>query len=318
MTNVSTPSLSLQHSVQTPSRTRSVIINGDDFGFSTGVNQAIADAHDRGILTSASLMVTGDAFAEAVAIAKARPALAVGLHLVLTCGRSALSPSTIPHLVDAEGNFSDAPNKTGWRYQFDRAARQELPLEIRAQLEKFCQTGLPLSHVDGHLHLHSHPVVLRHLVDLAEEFNIRYIRLPLEELSVTLNIDRTDWWTKLVQYTVFGGLRRYGEGLLNRNGIQYTDRVYGLLQSGRMSEAYLLELIPRIQADRVEIYSHPAIAIEGEPSNAPLGLGNTELEALLSDRVRDQFLRHGFTITNYHQSFNPTTTPEIASFSEEI
>jgi len=309
MTHVSTQSTNRADVPQPASRPRSVVINADDFGFSSGVNRAIAQAHDQGILTSTSLMVTGAAFEEAVEIAKARPSLGVGLHLVLTCGRSALPPSTIPHLVDADGNFSDEPNKTGWRYQFDRYARQELPLEIRAQLEKFRQTGLPLSHVDGHLHLHSHPVVLRHLVDLAEEFNIRYIRLPLEELGVTMAIDRTDWWTKLVWYTVFGGLRRYGEGLLSRKGIHYLDRVYGLLQSGRMTEDYLLELIPRIAAERVEIYSHPAIPLSGEPSNGSLGFGERELQALLSDRVRAQFTRYGFNLINYHHAFNPSGDP---------
>ncbi|HKB71821.1 MAG TPA: ChbG/HpnK family deacetylase, partial [Thermoanaerobaculia bacterium] len=60
-----------------------LVVTGDDFGFSRGANRAIAEAHDRGILTAASLMVTGAAADEAVAIARARPALAVGLHLVL-------------------------------------------------------------------------------------------------------------------------------------------------------------------------------------------------------------------------------------------
>jgi hopanoid biosynthesis associated protein HpnK len=280
---------------------RFVVINGDDFGFSSGVNRAIVEAHDRGVLTSTSLMVTGAAFEEAVELAKARPNLAVGLHLVLTCGRSALPPNQIPHLVDSQGYFSDQPNYTGWRYQFSRAARRELPLEIRAQLEKFRQTGLPLSHVDGHLHLHVHPVVLRHLADLADEFKIRFIRLPSEELTSTLKIDRSDLWTKLLWFTVYGGLRRYGEHVLKKKGIQYVDRVYGLLQSGRMTEDYLLNLIPKIQADRVEIYSHPAIAIAGEPSNGPLGLGFAELEALLSEQVRDRFLQNGFRLTNYRE-----------------
>jgi hopanoid biosynthesis associated protein HpnK len=275
------------------------VINGDDFGFSSGVNQAIVAAYDQGVLTSTSLMVSGAAFEEAVELAKARPGLAVGLHLVLTCGRSVLPPEQIPHLVDAQGNFSDEPNRTGWRYQFDRAARREIPLEIRAQLEKFRQTGLPLSHVDGHLHLHMHPVVLRHLVELAQEFNIRFIRLPSEELKITLAIDRSDLWTKLVWFSVFTGLCRYGKRLLQANAIQSTDRVYGLLQSGRMTEDYLLKLIPQIEANWVEIYSHPALAIAGEPSNGPLGLGFAELEALTSDRVRNQLMQNGFTLTNY-------------------
>jgi hopanoid biosynthesis associated protein HpnK len=277
-------------------RRRFVRINGDDFGFSTGVNRAIITAHETGILTSTSLMVTGDAVEEAVALAKSHPQLAVGLHLVLTCGRSQLPASQIPDLVDDRGYFPDQPHVAGLRYQFNSAARQQVLREIRAQLEAFRQTGLPLAHVDGHLHLHMHPVVLRQLVHLAAEFNIQSIRLPLEELSLNLAYDRSHLVTKLLWSVVFGRLRQYGERLLHSHGIQFADRVYGLLQTGAMTEDYWLDLIPRIREDWIEIYSHPAIALPGEPSNSPIGLGAAELEALLSDRVRQALRDRGFEL----------------------
>jgi hopanoid biosynthesis associated protein HpnK len=280
------------------SRRRFVVINGDDFGFSSGVNQGIIKAHEQGVLTSTSLMVTGEAFEEAVALAKVHPNLAVGLHLVLGCGKAVLPPHQIPHLVDSEGNFSSDSVNAGLRYQFSSAARRELRLEIRAQLEKFHQTGLQLSHVDGHLHMHVHPVVLRSLVEFADEFNIKVIRLPWEELKFTLNLNRRDLLNKLIWWGVFGGLRRYGESLLKSKGIQFCDRVYGLLQSGQMTEEYLLGLIPQIQADVVEIYSHPAIAIPGEPLNGPPGAGEVELAAWLSKQVREVLTAHGFELIN--------------------
>lgn len=279
---------------------RNAIINGDDFGFSKGVNRAIIKAHEQGILTSASLMVTGEAFDEAVALAHTHPNLAVGLHLVLVCGRSVLPHSQIPHLVDGAGIFPFSSLKTGLRYQFKELARQELRLEIRAQLEKFRASGLRLSHVDGHLHMHSHPVVLRILVDLAREFNIRVIRLPSEELKMTLGLDQNGLLTKLIWSSVFTGLRSYGERLLKSAGINFANRVYGLLESGHMTEAYLLGLIPQIQADLVEIYSHPAITLPGEPLNGPPGIGGAELDALLSDKVRDVLASSGFELTNYN------------------
>lgn len=279
---------------------RFIIINGDDFGFSSGVNRAIIEAHERGVLTSTSLMVTAQAFDEAVAQALAHPDLAVGLHLVLGKGKAVLPPSQIPHLVDENGNFSNQPNRAGLHYQLNGAARRELRLEIRAQLEKFRDTGLRLSHVDGHLHMHSHPVVMRVLVELADEFKIQVIRLPSEELRLTLNLDRSDLQNKLLWSFVFTGLRRYGERLLKAKGIGFVERVYGLLQTGQMTEAYLLGLIPQIRANLVEIYSHPAIAISGEPSNGPLGLGQAELDTLLSDRIREVFVNNGFELTNYN------------------
>ena len=280
---------------------RRLIINGDDFGFSSGVNQAIIEAHERGVLTSTSLMVTGDAFEEAVTLAKAHPTLAVGLHLVLACGRSVLPPAQIPHLVDAHGNFSNQPEKAGIYYHFSAAARREIPLEIRAQLEKFRQTGLPLSHVDGHVHVHIQPVVLNHLVNLSDEFNIRSMRLPLEDLSATLRADRSDLPMKLLLSIVYAGLRRYGEFVLRSRNIQFVDRVYGLFNSGRMTEDYLLKLIPHIQSNWVEIYSHPAVAIAGESANESYGLGEAERDALISDRVRAMIHDQGFKLANYSQ-----------------
>jgi len=293
------PTSNIQNLKSQPRR-RFAIINGDDFGFSSGVNQAIIKAHEQGVLTSTSLMVTGEAATHAIALAHAHPNLAVGLHLVLVCGKAVLPPSEIPHLVDSAGNFSSDSLNAGLRYQFSQAARRELRLEIRAQLEKFRQTGLPLSHVDGHLHLHSHPVVLGILAELAEEFNIKVIRLPSEELRFTLRLDKRDLLTKLLWSFVFTRLRSYGESLLKSKGIYFCDRVYGLLQSGRMTEEYLRGLIGQIQADVVEIYSHPAITILGEPLNGPPGAGEAELAALLSEQVRDLLTNNGFELTNYN------------------
>ncbi|MBW4614955.1 MAG: hopanoid biosynthesis-associated protein HpnK [Desmonostoc vinosum HA7617-LM4] len=281
---------------------RCLIINGDDFGFSRGVNEAIITAHEKGVLTSTSLMVSGDAADEAIALARTHPNLGVGLHLVLVCGRSVLPPEQIPHLVDSEGNFPDSPLQAGLRYQFHRAAREELRQEIRAQLTKFRESGLHLSHVDGHLHLHVHPVVLGILVELAQEFEIKFIRLPAEELGMNLKFDRGGLLTKLVWSGVFGRLRDYGEGLLKSQGISFAHRVYGLLQTGSVTEEYLLGLIPQIQTDLVEIYSHPAIVRDGEPLNGPLGAGAEEFTALLSEQVREVLMANGFELTNYVRS----------------
>jgi hopanoid biosynthesis associated protein HpnK len=270
-----------------------LIINADDFGFSDDVNTAIIQAHEEGILTSTSLMVTGDAAQEAIALAKNHPHLAVGLHLVLVCGKSVLPPAQIPHLVDSQGNFSDNPTQAGLNYQFNQATRAELRLEIAAQLEKFRDSGLNLSHVDGHLHLHVHPVILNILTEFAAEFQIKFIRLPSEELTKNLKIDRRNLLIKIVWSIVFGQLRNYGEGLLKAHNIKFADRVYGLLQTGNMSEEYLLSLIPQIEAELVEIYAHPT-SVNTKINNS----GEIELKALLSERVREILSIKGFELSN--------------------
>ncbi|MDD1414694.1 hopanoid biosynthesis-associated protein HpnK [Dolichospermum sp. ST_con] len=273
-----------------------LIINADDFGVSSSVNAAIIKAHEEGILTSTSLMVSGDAAQEAIALAKNHPHLAVGLHLVLVCGKSVLPPAQIPNLVDSQGNFSNNPTQAGLSYQFNQATRAELRLEIYAQLAKFRDSGLNLSHIDGHLHLHVHPVILNILTELAAEFKIKFMRLPSEELSKNLKINKRNLLIKIVWSIVFGQLRRYGEGLLKAHNIKFADRVYGLLQTGDISEKYLLGLIPQIEAELVEIYAHPDL-VNTDINNG----GEVELAALLSQRVRELLTMKGFELSNYSQ-----------------
>jgi len=239
-------------------------------------------------------MVTGAAFDDAVAIARSRPSLAVGLHLVLVCGRGALAPSEIPTLVDGAGNFPLSPVHAGLRYQFSARARGELRREIREQFRRFRATGLTLSHVDGHLHLHLHPIVMRMLAELSRDEAIPVVRLPFEELSTAWAIDRSAWITKLGWAAIFGRLRRFGEKKLAAAGVGYADRVYGLFHTGRIDERYLLALLPRIAAKRVEIYAHPAHELPGEPRNGPPGAGPAELAALVSPRVKAAMQAGGY------------------------
>src|SRR6266511_432980 len=126
---------------------RKLIMTADDFGASAAVNAAVLRAHREGVLTSASLMVTGDAAGEAVALARATPSLAIGLHVALADARPALP------------------------------AR-----EVQTQFERFAATGLALAHVDGHHHLHLHPAVFPLVARLASRFGAQGIRLPWEGL----------------------------------------------------------------------------------------------------------------------------------------
>lgn len=269
---------------------RYAVINADDFGYSDSVNEAIITAYHQGILTSTSLMVTADKADSAVKLAKENPSLGVGLHLVLCCGKSALYPAQIPNLVDKQGYFNNSAAMAGLKYQFISQARYELKEEIKAQLDLFQATGLSLSHVDGHLHLHTHPLVLKILGELASEYGIKFIRLPHEELNFTLKIDSTNLPLKVVYSIVFKLLRKHGEKLLNKYDVKYLKKIYGLLQTGKMSESYLLGLIPQIEVEIIEIYSHPQSVTD-----------DIELQGLCSQQVKYLLSSNGFELVNYHQ-----------------
>lgn len=276
---------------------KKLIVNADDFGYSTAVNQAIIKAFEQGILTSCSLMVAEPGFEEAVELARSHPKLAVGLHLVLICGRSVLPPSEIPHLVDKTGNFSTDPFPTGVKYYFSSAVRSELRKEIYAQVEKFASTGLPFSHIDGHLHLHMHPTVFSILAEAAEKYGVKRVRLPREVLSHTLHLRTRNLPMKLVWWTVFSLLCRYANKQLKNRGFATTQRVYGLLESGAMTEDFWLGILPQITTEINEIYCHPEISSLA-PGSSNLQ-GEEELAALLSKKIQAKLQEQNFQLINY-------------------
>jgi hopanoid biosynthesis associated protein HpnK len=269
---------------------RRLVVNGDDFGAAPEVNDAIVRAHRDGILTGASLMVTGTAAAEAVALARDHPRLAVGLHLVLAQGRPAAPREQIDRLVGPDGTFRRQPVLAGLRYAWEwlfGVGRAQLYREIEAQLAAFAATGLPLSHVDGHLNMHLHPMVLPILLDLARRYGLRAMRLTREDLGPALRYDRRHLGRKLAEGAVFRALALYAAPRLQAAGIVTTDRVFGMHQSGHVDERYLLALMGSLPAGTSEIYCHPA---ERQPAAlAPHQPGYehaVELAALTSPRVR--------------------------------
>jgi hopanoid biosynthesis associated protein HpnK len=260
---------------------KAVIFNADDFGAHPKTNAAIIQAHTGGVLTSASLMVNEPAAAEAVALALGCPALAVGLHLTLSCGKAALPSGRIPRLVCPEGRFRADPARAGLVYFFSRAARRELTREVEAQFQRFAETGLPFSHVDGHQHLHMHPVVWDSVLTQCETHRVRRVRIPNEEFrpaSPERVIGRRFEWL------CFRALRRRCLRKLTGRGFFVPERVYGHLETGRMSARYLTGLLPRLGGQTNEIYLHP-----GTPHAQPMPDGSpemdVELDALLHPSV---------------------------------
>lgn len=271
-----------------------IILNADDFGRSASVNSAIFRAHREGMLTSTSLMVTGDAVDEAVALAHRAPTLAVGLHLVVVAGRAVLPPDRIPHIVDDKGCFAEDPLRAGLHYFVSRAARLELAEELKAQFRRFAATGLPLSHVDSHLHMHLHPTVLDLLLPLAIEYGAKGLRLPRDDLWLSLAYDRRRAGTKIAWSIVFGVLAWYCWGRIGRR-LSVTRQVYGLMQTGQMEEAYVLSVLRHLQVPSVELYFHPSTWLEG----GPLGPNPGDLDALLSPSVRRAIEERGMHLATY-------------------
>jgi len=259
-----------------PEVRRRLIVNADDFGRSPSINAAVIRAHREGILTTASLMVNEPSCDEAVALAKANPKLGVGLHLTLLCGRSALPQEKIPGLVNEKCEFTSSPVGGGCGYFFRPSLRSQLEAEIGAQFERYRATGLKLDHVNGHLHLHLHPVVFGILMCHAEEWGITRLRLTREPFWLDAYLASGRRLHRSLHAAIFFCLSWLAQSRLRRAGIRHAQRIFGLLQNAHVTEAYLARLLPVLPAGDSELYSHPS-----------LDEFRHEFEALISPAVQE-------------------------------
>jgi len=262
------------------------IINADDFGRSREINGAVRLAHRDGLLTSASLMVAEPCAAEAVQFAKESPQLGVGLHLALADGFGL----TRGPLVDSDGRFESSPVRAGLRYFFNRSLRSALEAEIAAQVGAFQKTGLALDHVNGHVNLHLHPVVLDILLANADRWGIRAIRLTRDPFWLNARLAGGAWISRAAHAFNYWLLCARARQKLVERKIIFAPRVHGLLQYARMDEAYWLKLIARETSPRVEVYAHPSMTTFRH-----------ELDALLSAEVREAIERGGIERVRYSQ-----------------
>lgn len=280
--------------------TKRLIITSDDFGLSSGVNRAVEKAWREGILTCASIMPGGRAFSEAVEIAGRNPGLQVGLHLTLVQGQAVLSPDDIPGLVDRNGNFPDNPFAAGMRYYFDKALRPQLKREIEAQIMRIKETGIPLSHLDGHLNIHLHPTVFALVMELAPRYGITSMRLSRERLGHNLRFNRERLAGKTVERIIFGSLAGHALTILDRREIRYAGEVKGVLNSGRMTERYILAILDGLHKGLTEIYFHPGCLPDAEiTGRMPDYRHMEELAAIISPAVRSKLRELNISVQNY-------------------
>jgi hopanoid biosynthesis associated protein HpnK len=267
---------------------RRLIVNADDFGRSRSINEAVIRAHREGIVTSASLMMNEPDTAAAVALARENPRMGVGLHLTLLCGHSALPPAQLPGLVNARGEFRNDPVSTGCRYFFRRRLREQLRAEIRAQFARFQATGLPLDHVNGHLHLHLHPAILPLVLAEIEPSGVRHVRLTRDFFWMNCRLASGRWAYRAAGAVIYHLLSARARGPLRRRGIRHAQATFGLLQDSRVDEDYVLKLLARLPEGDWELYSHPS-----------LDEFRHEIEALISPRVRERIAERGIQLIRY-------------------
>ena len=252
----------------------------DDFGLCLAVNEAVEEAHRRGVLDAASLMVAGDAAEDAVRRARNMPRLRVGLHLVTIEGPSVLAD---PLLVGESGVFPASQFGLGIGYFLRPTIRRALAAEIRAQFAAFIATGLALNHADAHKHMHLHPTVGGLMIRIGREFGLAALRIPAEPPAVMAACGVSPTFGSRALYAGTRLLRRQAR----RAGLAANDAAFGIAWSGHMTEDRVLRLISCLPAGRNEIYFHPATRRDATLDTLmPDYEHQAELATLVSPRIR--------------------------------
>lgn len=241
---------------------RRLIVNADDFGFTSGVNRAIVEAHTTGVVTSSTLMANGPAFAEAAQLAKALPDLSIGCHVVLIDGQPLLAANRVRSLAATRETpqFRDGLKMFAARALAGRMDPEEIAAEATAQIRKIQQAGITVSHFDTHKHTHLFPKVLRPLLKAASACGIRAVRNPFGPrmpLRSSELLARPNLWTRYAEVRV---LRRFASKFreaVDREGFVAPDGTLGIEVTGTLDETLFHAIARSIPAGTWEFVCHP-------------------------------------------------------------
>ena len=225
---------------------RKLIVNADDLGLTAGVNRAIVESHSGGVVSSATLMANGAAFADAVTAARSAPNLSVGCHVVLVDGTPVSPPDAVDTLLairSAEPDkFYSSLSAFAARAMLGGFDRDQLVAEITAQIRKIQSTGLQVTHLDTHKHAHIFPEILAALLRAARICGVRAIRnpfVPLQSMPARQFKGKPDLWKRFGQVRMLHTFSGPFHQRTKRAGLLTPDGVIGVIETGSVEARWL-------------------------------------------------------------------------------
>lgn len=282
-----------------------LVVNADDYGMAVGVNLGIVEGHQRGILTSATIMANGAALIDGIARLKDAPRLATGCHLVLLGGEPVAAASSVRSLTDGAGRFPRTLSAFIWLISSGTVKYQEIVTEFRAQLDRLIAMNVTLSHCDSHKHSHAHPMVLDAVIQVAEEYKIRYIRNPFERGRL-----RAVWsWgggALLKKYALSKMLSYYRlvfQMRMRETPVRCPDHFQGFIATGRLSPELMPKILAQVSEGVTELMCHPArLDADLQAAHTRLKASRErELAALTSPQARAALKAQGIELTSFRE-----------------
>lgn len=280
---------------------KTLIINADDAGLSDAVNKAAVKGLTEGAVTGASIMSCGEYFPDACETFKRAGITSVGAHLTLTGQFRPVSsnPKQIKTLLSEAGTFP-----AGWpdlvkRYYAGRLNMVEAYIELYSQVRKIISSGLRVTHIDSHEHVHLLPGILKVAIKIAGDFDVPYIRIPRENIRmITKDFNARDLLRFLALKAMLPGAGR----AVRREGIMCNDAFLGHFHAGRIDDEVLSFAVDGLAEGVNEMAVHPAITsqelLEASPwhKNA-----HVELDALLNGKWKDKLAEKGIKLATHEE-----------------
>ena len=265
---------------------KKLIINADDFALHHSVNKGIITASEEGVLTSTSIIPSGAFFDEAVKMAILNKKIGIGVHLTLVHERPILPIARVKSLITTKNLFHNNYLEFIKKMLNNEINYQEVYAELSAQIKAVQKTGITITHLDSHQHLHILPKITDIVLQLAQEYNIKSIRIPDEALFFTGGYP----WTvnRMIGRTGLSILAKMARLKIGKN-LFMPDHFFGMLAGGNMKEEYLLQIIKTLPAGITEIMMHPAESnFEMKKHYYWDYCWQDELKALLSERIKKE------------------------------
>ncbi len=286
---------------------RKLIVNADDLGLTRGINLAVSECADAGLLRSATLMANGPAFEDAVRIFRGREGFGTGIHFVLT-GLPPVSPAgKLGRLTGPQGLLPTGLLALLKKLEADKSVREAVRTELFAQAEKVFDSGIIPTHFDTHKHVHIIPAVLDVLLEISARFSVKWIREPYEPSGswrFFFDLERRARFGFVKQLAMARAslpARPVFRARVRRAGIQTPAGVYGICFTGFMNENILGRLCGMLQPGVSELMTHPGI-VDAELMRLKGRLRDSrekEKELLVSARVKRYFEAHRILLCHF-------------------
>lgn len=279
-----------------------------------GINRGIAEAQERGIVTSATLMANSTAFDEAAKLARSLTSknvhFSVGCHVVLLDGEPVLPAERVSSLLQKgmrNGcHFRVKLNDFVMASFRSKLQPDEIEAEAAAQIQRLQAAGLEPSHFDTHKHAHMFPAVLRPLLRAARARNVPAVRNPFGQvwpLPLGDILRRRQLWKRFAQLNV---LRNFAAGFrreVEAHGLRTTDGSVAVLATGALDLKLFAKIVENIPEGTWEFVCHPGYN-DAELDRVRTRLRQSrvqELELLTSPEASQALDRQGIQLISYRE-----------------